>query len=212
MRVSHRNSLRHRDRAPRQLVRALCVLVGVLLVGPLAAAQSNQPAQRPTFDVVANSLAEYFASLKDYKPGDLINQSRVTEALAHVTEATEWDVPNREAIVKRALAENSFLVTQLATPSGRPFMRNVAKYPGSYSRVDRLSTIAGGQQFIQDLIAKKGGSDMIEYLATTRGGRELGAMMAGVQQGVDLNKPTGRIYTADDLLVALRQAYGKSAK
>jgi hypothetical protein len=209
MRISHRQSLRHPDHAPRRLVRAACIVFGVLAIGSLAAAQSSQPPQRPGFDVVTKALADYFASLKDYKPGDLVSQSRVDAALSHVTDATGWKVPDRKAIVDRALADKSFVVTQLATSSGRPFMRNIAKYPGSYSRLDRLSTISGGQQFIKDIIAKKGGSDMIEYLATTRGGRELGTMMAGVQQGVDLNKPTGRIYTADDLLAALKLAYGK---
>ncbi len=212
MRISHRQSLRHADHPPRRLVRAACLFIGVLAFSSLAAAQSSPPPQKPDFEVVAKALADYFASLKDYKSGDLVSQSLVDAALSHVTDTTGWTVPDQKAIVDRALPDKSFIVAQLATPSGRPFMRNIAKYPGSYSRLDRLSTISGGQQFIKDLISKKGGSDMIEYLATTRGGRELGTMMAGVQQGVDLNKPTGRIYTADDLQTALKQAYGKTSQ
>ena len=30
--------------------------------------------------------------------------------------------------------------------------------------------------------------------------------MGGVRDGVDLNKPTGRIYTADDLIAVLQEA------
>ena len=207
MRTHRCQLLRCRDHAPRQLVRATCICVGVLFSISPAAAQSNQAAPQPSFDVVVNALAEYFASLRDYRPGDLVSQSHVENALAHVTDVTGWTAPNQEAIVDRALADKSFLVAELATPRGRTFMRNVARYPGAYSRLDRLSTISGGQQFIRDMIARKDGYMMIEYLATTSGGKKLGAMMAGAQQGVDLNKPTGRIYTADDLLVALQRAY-----
>jgi hypothetical protein len=32
-------------------------------------------------------------------------------------------------------------------------------------------------------------------------------MLAGAQQGVDLNKPTGRIYTANDLVAALHREF-----
>jgi hypothetical protein len=34
-------------------------------------------------------------------------------------------------------------------------------------------------------------------------------MMAGTPKGTDLNLPTGRIYTADDLLAVLKKSYVK---
>lgn len=184
-------------------VRVALVLIWVLSSGLIAVAQSNQQNNAPSDAEVSQALDQYFASIRDYKPGDLVSQSRVAAALDHVRDVTGWEAPDQDAIKKRALADNSFIVTQLSTANGRTFMRNIAKYPGTYARLDRLSTISGGQQFIKDLISKKGGSDMIEYLATTQGGHKLGAMMAGVQHGVDLNKPTGRIYTAEDLKAAL---------
>jgi hypothetical protein len=195
------------DRAARHLVRGVCVFSILSLIGASSPAQTARSAKEPSFDVITKALADYFASLSDFRPCDIVSQSQVGAALAHVTNVTGWDVPDRKAVVQRALADNSFVVAQLSTSSGRPFMRSIAKYPGSYSRLDRLSTISSGQQFIKEIMAKKGGSDMIEYMATTRGGHKLGAMMAGAQQGVDLNKPTGRIYTADDLLVELKRVY-----
>jgi hypothetical protein len=50
---------------------------------------------------------------------------------------------------------------------------------------------------------------MIQYLATTKGGKNMGGMMAQARGGVDLNKPTGRIYTAEDLVAALKTAMAK---
>jgi hypothetical protein len=61
------------------------------------------------------------------------------------------------------------------------------------------------------LIRDPGGDTMLAYMATTPGGKNLGAMMAGTPKGTNLNKPTGRIYTADDLLAVVEQAYKASA-
>jgi hypothetical protein len=205
--TSHRIS----DRASRRLVRATCALASVLLIASTAGAQTAAPAKQPSFEAVTKSLTDYFASLRDYRAGDLVSQSIVADALAHVTDKTGWNVPDQKEIVGLALADNSFLVTQLSTPAGRKFMRSLDKYGGSYPRLDRLSTISGGQQFIKDMTTRKDGYIMIEYLATTKGGHELGKMMTGVQHGVDLNKPTGRIYTADQLLAALQKSYGKTS-
>jgi hypothetical protein len=76
-----------------------------------------------------------------------------------------------------------------------------------YSQVDRLSSIARGRQIVRDLVRQRGGDQFVEYLTTTKGGRRLGDMLAGAQQGVDLNKPTGRIYTANDLAAVLRREF-----
>ena len=57
---------------------------------------------------------------------------------------------------------------------------------------------------------QKGGDEFIEYLATTNSGRNLGQMMAGTKRGTNLNKPTGRIYTADDLLAVLKKSYARA--
>lgn len=210
--ISFRPSRHIADRAPRRWVRATCALASVLLIAATTTAQSSQPAKLPNFDAVSKALTDYFASLQDYRAGDLLSQSIVEDALAHVADTTGWKVPDQKEIVGRALADSSFLVAQLSTPAGRKFMRSLDKFGGSYPRLDRLSTIAGGQQFIKDMITRKDGYIMIKYLTTTSGGHELGKMMTGVQDGVDLNKPTGRIYTADDLLAALQQTYGKTSR
>ena len=84
-------------------------------------------------------------------------------------------------------------------------MRKVGRHPGAFSRLDRLSTISRGQTFVRDLIRSADGDKFIEYLTTTRGGRNLGSSLAGAQHGTDLNQPTGRIYTAEDLMAVLDQ-------
>ena len=85
--------------------------------------------------------------------------------------------------------------------------RRLARHPAGYSRFERLSTIAGGQALIRDLMHRQDGHLLIEYLATTEGGRNMGRMAAATRHGVDLNKPTGRIYTEADLIAALEKLY-----
>jgi hypothetical protein len=182
------------------------VLVAALFA-PIATASA---AKLPSFGKVVQAMTGYFESQQDYQAGDLLNQSQAAGALEAIA-AIGWEVPQAEKIVSLALADNSFLVKQLATPKGKQFMRKIAKSPGTYSRLDRLSRISNGQSAVKILIRDPGGDTMLTYMATTQGGKNLGAMMAGTPNGTNLNKPTGRIYTADDLLAVVRQAYAKSA-
>ena len=180
-------------------------LTGVIFSVSLAADVAS--AQRPATDksvVAYMAVDEHFASLPDYQPGDLVTRSQVAEALAKVAD-TGADVPHAEQILAASVPDNSFLARELSTPAGRKFMRKVARHPGAFSRLDRLSSIARGQTVVRDLIRSSDGDKFIEYLATTRGGRKLGSTLAGARKGTDLNEPTGRIYTADDLLAALEQ-------
>jgi hypothetical protein len=47
------------------------------------------------------------------------------------------------------------------------------------------------------------GYKLIEYLAVTDGGREMGKMLSAAPRGKNFNRPTGRIYNADQLLQRL---------
>ena len=165
-----------------------------------------QQSARPGFDVINRAVEDHFNSLPDYQAGDLVTQSQVEAALVSVRDAG-WDVPESDRLVKLALPDSSFLASQFATREGRKFARKIARHPGAYGRLDRLSSIARGQKIVRDLIAQPGGDKFIEYLATASGGQNLGRMLAGARHGSDLNKPTGRIYTAADLLAELQRVY-----
>lgn len=180
-------------------------LAAVIVSVSLAAGVAS--AQRPATDksvMAYTAVEEHFASLPDYEPGDLVTRSQVAKALAKAADAGAA-VPNSERILAATLPDNSFLAKELSTPAGRKFMRKVARHSGAYSRLDRLSSISRGQTVVRDLIRSAEGDKFIEYLTTTRGGRKLGSNLAGARQGADLNEPTGRIYTADDLLAAIEQ-------
>jgi hypothetical protein len=191
------------DRRHEASVRAASILSYLLLA---ASAIAATPTTAADFRAVTQSVGTYFASLPDYQAGDLLSQSSIEGALRAV-EAGGWNVPHARELVERGLPENSFLIRELSSPAGKKFMRRIARQPGAYARLDRLSTISGGQTVIRDLIRKPGGDELVKYLASTKGGQNLGKKLAGARDGVDLNKPTGRIYTADDLLAELQRTY-----
>jgi hypothetical protein len=185
------------------IFRRLITAASIILSLPLAAGDAR--AQRPATDNSADAylaVEQYFASLPDHQPGDLVTRSQAAGALAKVADAGA-KVPNAERILAATLPENSFLAKELSTPAGRKFMRKVARQRGGFDRLDRLSTISRGQTLVRDLIRGADGDKFIEYLTTTRGGRNLGSTLAGARQGTNLNQPTGRIYTADDLMAAI---------
>jgi hypothetical protein len=183
-------------------------LGGFAVVGCLLTTASLRGEEPPKLPMVVQAVEAYFASLPDYQPGDLVEQSQVAGALDAV-ELVGWEVPQRKQIVDLALADSDWLVRELSTKKGKRFMRKVAKHKGGYLRLDRLSSIADGKAAIRVLIKDPGGDEMIEYMDTTSGGFELGRMMADAKSGVDLNKPTGRIYTADDLVSVLQVLYAR---
>ena len=185
--------------------------IGFILSLQLAAGLTY--AQRPATDKAVEALAaveQYFTSLPDYQPGDLVTRSQVAGALTKAADAGT-KIPAAERILAATLPDNSFLARELSTPAGRKFMRKVARLPGGFDRLERLSTISRGQTLVRDLIRGADGDKLIEYLTTTRGGQSLGSTLAGARQGANLNQPTGRIYTADDLMAAIEESLAAKA-
>ncbi len=186
----------------KKLLTLLAISIAMLLTGECGAAPQSDT---PDFPAVAHAIEGWFASQEDYQPGDVITRAQVETVLKKLDDAGVH-VPNAKAIADLALANDSFLVRELTTSNGKKFMRKLARNPGTFGRLDRLSTLPRGEKIISDLIREKDGDKMIEYMATTKGGQKMGGMMGGVSGGVDLNKPTGRIYTLADFETALQQA------
>jgi hypothetical protein len=182
---------------------AAAASVALLWTAFSAAAQQQRT---PDPDAVSRAVEAYFASLPDYQPGDLITRLQVERLLTMLDDAGA-SVPKADKIAERGLADSSFVVKELSSPSGKHFMRKLAMKPGAFAHLDRLSAIPGGEKLIRDLVRDKDGDKMIEYLATTKGGKNMGRMMADIRGGTDLNKPTDRIYTAADLVTAINAAF-----
>lgn len=176
------------------------IVAATLLMVDFAVAAPRE--NRPTADQLAAAIERWFDAQDDYEPGDLITRSRVKGVLSKLADAGA-KVPDADKIAELALDDSSFIVRELSTTHGRKFMRNLAKDPGGFARLDRLSKTSGGEKVVRELVDYKGGDKLIEYMAS-KGGR---SMMSDVPGASDFNKPTGRIYTVDDLIAVVEAAW-----
>lgn len=185
----------------------LLVLWAVFAPSPVRAAEPATTSSRlPPFDTVVQAVEDYFHTKRDYQPGDLITQAD-WKTLEGDLARLGW-VPRESARLRGLmLGEKSFLPKQLLNKTGRPFMRQIAAYPLAYDKLDRLSGMAQGPATVQALIRGPDGYKMIEYMSTSSGGAELGNMLAQGPGGKDFNKPTGRVYTANQLLDELARMH-----
>jgi hypothetical protein len=190
---------------------AAWVLCGALVASTISQAAEPRDDAVPPFDRIESAVQRHFAGLDYYRPGDLISRSDVADALDYVGDVG-WDVPDRAELEGRVLADNAFIVQKLRTKDGMKFMSQIASLPGGYGRLDRLSAISGGRKLIHTLIHDRGGAELIEYLSTTKEGSNLSGTLAGTKKGSKLNKPTGRIYTVEDLVEALSMLYKEQQK
>jgi len=193
--------VRARSAQKTRITRRLVAVVAAMFLFVDSAAAVPQHS-RPSAEQVAAAIERWFAQQDNYQPGDLITRSQVRDVLSKLADAGA-KVPAASKIAELALDDNSTLVRKLSTNAGRKFMRRIAQDPGGFANLDRLSRTSGGEKVVQELIDYKDGDKLIEYMAT-RNGRN---MMANVPGASDPNRPTGRIYTVDDLIDVVTTAW-----
>jgi hypothetical protein len=114
-----------------------------------------------------------------------------------------------EDLYDSLLPEHHHLVRTLRTVEGRKFMRQVARFPQVYDRLERLSWTADGRAFLEQLIAIPEGPEVLRTLTTREGIKAMEKKLAKDRSGRNFGRPTGRIHTAAALLQRLR---GKARK
>lgn len=164
------------------------------------------PAKLPDFGVVEKHVQTTFQTFKDQQPADLITRDQATKVLDGLKKLG-WDVPDRNEILEDVLSESDPLVKRLRTKSGKTFMRQSARYPQAYDRLDRLERLPDGQRILKQLIEGPDGYKLIEYLTTSSGGKNMGKMLGKIPEGENFNQKTGHIYTQADLLERLKESY-----
>src|SRR5262245_22869032 len=143
----------------------LSICCGFVAVASVAAAAPRET--RPAN--IGQTVDAYFATLPDYQAGDIISRSQI-EAALHAVQSSHGKLKGAEAIVKKGLADDSFLIRKLSSTTGKKFMRKIGRHGGAFSRLDRLSSISGGQKMVRDLIRQPGGDELLTYMTTTKGG------------------------------------------
>lgn len=186
--------------------------VGLWVALSVAAGRGEETRQDlPKFETARKLVRMYFQKQAGYQQGDLITREQAEQVFGYL-QKIRWDVRDQNEILEATFAEKDFLPRTLRTKHGTPFMREIAKLPQGYDRLDRLAKLPQGKRMVSDLARDKDGYKMIEYLADTQGGEYLGRQLSNAPRGRDFNQPTGRIYTEEEFVRRLKESYDEAEK
>lgn len=186
------------DRAQRLL--RLMLRGAIVLVG--CGAATSVRAAPPPFAEVAAAAKDHFATLKDYKRGDLITQRDVDPLLKRL-HGMGFDVRAKEEGVQVLLAEQDPLVRLLRTGKGKEFMRALSAYPQALDRMARLAKFAEGRALVTKLV---GNHDLkgVAELCSFEGARRLEAAFFNQLCMRNFDVESGFAYTEEQYLSHLR--------
>lgn len=178
-------------------------------------ASAAEKSELPNFATATKVVDQHFSKQRDYRPGDLISQRDVQSVLNSLKSAG-WTVADKDQLLKLTLPESHFLVPLLASKQGRQFARKVSSEPLIYDRLDRLAHESGGPEMLQSLVKLPDG-ERYALSKPARGAPSILEMLPKGKSGKarkvpDYDKPTGRIYTQDQLLKQLRKSHELAVK
>lgn len=184
------------------MIRYLPAIAFLLSVATTADASAAAPSAPRTGGDVKMIVTEYFAGVKGYAPGDLITRNQVRDVLDRV-EKHHGKLADRAKFERRTLADDSFLAGQLRTANGKKFMRQIAAMPLGFDQLDRLAQLPQGHSTVERLVRGPDGYKLLDYMSKAPGGKDMAKMLSKDGAG-DFNKPTGKIYTAEQLVKELQ--------
>jgi hypothetical protein len=163
----------------------------------------TQVVPAPTQAELADWMREAFGQQPGQEGAALITRSQAAKFLVTLEHAG-WKVAEPDALLERVLADDDLLVQQLSDAKGRAFMAKLSRVNGGIDRLDRLARMPQGAANVRDLIHKvPNGSEWIDAMVNSPHGRRMAKTMTNSRAGRTFNQPTGRIYTAKDLLAYL---------
>ncbi|MBA4018996.1 MAG: hypothetical protein C0483_17645 [Pirellula sp.] len=146
-----------------------------------------------------------------YMPGDAICQSDVEPIFNELIERGYRSADN-EGLYDSFLSANDKFIKSMRTPEGRMFMRSVAKLPGAYDRLERLSWSSTGRALLEEMIASGEGRKAVEHILSDEGAKLVEGLLAKDPRGQNFRLPTGKVHTANELIDHLCEIYLKPSK
>jgi hypothetical protein len=189
----------------------LVLLVGAALNSTTGSVRGAPPKKSEKLEAIRVTVAESFAREPGYQPGDFVTRRQVEQALDRVEKAVPQLIKraDRDRLVKASIDDRSFLAEQFKTPQSKPFMRRVAGLPGGFDLLDRMGQMSHGRSTVTRLVRGPDGHKLLEYMLQSKGGSELERMLAKDPGNSDFGKPTGKIYTAEQLTAELGKLVGR---
>jgi hypothetical protein len=196
-------------------------LLAAFLPGSLPAASGSKPAlshtskpkPMPTFEAVKGVVTGQLKKNRYYKSGDVLSRKDVDPMFGKLA-SLGWKVDDRKAILDQLLPDDYYLIRALRSPDNGLFMRQVGQDPDGYGydRLDRISRMGDGQILIDRIMQEPGGWQFIDIMSETKEAPGMAQAFSMGPGGKDFTKPTGRIYTEQQLVARLKQSYDKATK
>lgn len=182
----------------------------VLLASVIATSAFAGSNDLPPYSKVEGVVQRHFATLPGHQSGDLISRTQV-QPIFRTLDRLGWNVADEAAIVNDTLSDSNYLVQEFRTTKGSEFMRKVSGSPLAYDRLDQIARLPGGKLMVKDFLRFPNSELTFAENAPLDVSRlarlEPRNKRSGIPTEADLNKPTGRIYTVQDLLARLRKSY-----
>ena len=206
---------RPRTMCARKLAKALFIIAAIPLAAGAKPAVSarTKPKPLPKFDAVKTVVERQLRASRYYQAGDLLSRGNVEPIFGQLANLG-WKVSDRQAILEQLLPDDYYLVRALRSPNNNDFMRHIGQVANGYGydRLDRLSRMGDGEIIVSRLMQEPGGWNLIDIMSETREGPGMAQAFSMGPGGKDFTKPTGRIYTEQQLLTRLKQSYDKAHK
>lgn len=154
---------------------------------------------------------------KGFKANDLISQSDAERVLKALRK-TGWNPPKQDQLLKLVLADGHALVTLLKGSKGAAFMRKVSGKKNIYDQLDRLLQMPGGEKTVKAMTTAKDGYKLVDYYfgAAGSGNTLAQTLPRGISgkppKDPDFEKPTGKIYTGEQLAAKLKLIFEAQVK
>ena len=203
-----------------RLLGSLAFAAALLPTPLLAAAGSkptlsatNKPKVMPTFEAVKGAVTGQLKKSRYYQPGDVLSRGDV-DAIFNKLAGLGWKVEDRKAILDQLLPDDYYLIRALRSPDNGQFSRQVGQVPNGYGydRLDRISRMADGQVLVSRIMQEPGGWNFIDIMTESKEASGMAQAFSMGPGGKDFTKPTGRIYTEQQLIARLKESYDKASK
>ena len=191
---------------------ALAAAGAMLLACGSVRAEEAAPSKSPpplTRKAVEEIVSRNLRNDPLYMPGDAICQSDVEPIFNELIERGYRSADN-EGLYDSFLSANDKFIKAMRTPEGRMFMRSVAKLPGAYDRLERLTWSNTGRALLAEMIASGEGKKAVEHILSDEGAKLVEGLLAKDPRGQDFRLPTGKVHTANELIEHLCEIYLKA--
>ncbi len=178
--------------------------------GGTSLAQPPSAVRPPAWSRVKECVETHLVSLGLVEGNALVTRGDIMPVLKQL-ELQGWHGLTGSELVERLMDDGEFLARELRSSPGRAFLKRLGDDRLIYDRLDRVARMPGGQALIHDLIRLPDGHRYAKR-NPPRGVPSLTELLPKGASGKtprvpDLDKPTGRIYTVEQLWQSLETAH-----